>query len=84
MVEQGLETIKKNLSRSAEKEGNSQEQMDEALARGRIDPATAADLAQLDEVFQADRWGHHAEAVRRRERVRSEIAESAQFLNLLG
>jgi 3-hydroxybutyryl-CoA dehydrogenase len=33
MVEQGLETIKKNLSRSVEKERISQEEMDEALAR---------------------------------------------------
>ncbi len=33
MVEQGLETIKKNLSRSVEKERISQNEMDEALAR---------------------------------------------------
>jgi len=33
MVEQGLETITKNLSRSVEKERISQEEMDEALAR---------------------------------------------------
>jgi 3-hydroxybutyryl-CoA dehydrogenase len=33
MVEQGLETIKKNLSRSVEKERISQDEMDEALAR---------------------------------------------------
>ena len=33
MVEQGLETIKKNLSRSVEKERISQEEMDEAMGR---------------------------------------------------
>ncbi len=47
MVEQGLESIKKNLSRSVEKERISQEEMDEAL--GRIESGTEysadADLA---------------------------------------
>jgi 3-hydroxybutyryl-CoA dehydrogenase len=47
MVEQGLETIKKNLSRSVEKERISQEEMDEAM--GRIESGTEyaqdADLA---------------------------------------
>ena len=47
MVEQGLETIKKNLSRSVEKERISQEQMDEALARieSGTEYASDADLA---------------------------------------
>jgi 3-hydroxybutyryl-CoA dehydrogenase len=47
MVEKGLETIKKNLSRSVEKERISQEDMDEAM--GRIESGTGyaqdADLA---------------------------------------
>ena len=47
MIEQGLETIKKNLSRSVEKERISQEEMDEAV--GRIESGTEyasdADLA---------------------------------------
>ena len=47
MVEKGLETIKKNLSRSVEKERISQEEMDEAM--GRIESGTEyaedADLA---------------------------------------
>ena len=47
MVERGLETIKKNLSRSVEKERISQDEMDEAM--GRIESGTAyasdADLA---------------------------------------
>jgi chaperone required for assembly of F1-ATPase len=55
-----------------------------ALARGRIDAETASDLAQLEEVFQAEQWGQDREAVLRRQRIRAEIAESAQFLNLLG
>jgi 3-hydroxybutyryl-CoA dehydrogenase len=47
MIEQGLQTIKKNLSRSVEKERISQEEMDEAM--GRIESGTEyapdADLA---------------------------------------
>jgi len=54
-----------------------------ALARGRIDAETAADLAELEEVFQAERWGHDREALQRRQRIRTDIAEGAQFLNLL-
>jgi len=47
MVEQGLEKIKKNLSRSVEKERISQEEMDEALARieSGTEYASDADLA---------------------------------------
>jgi 3-hydroxybutyryl-CoA dehydrogenase len=47
MVEQGLETIKKNLSRSVEKERISQEEMDEAFARieSGTEYAQDADLA---------------------------------------
>ena len=47
MVEQGLETIKKNLSRSVEKERISQEEMDEALTRieSGTEYASDADLA---------------------------------------
>ena len=47
MVEQGLETIKKNLSRSVEKERISQEEMGEALARieSGTEYASDADLA---------------------------------------
>ncbi len=47
MVEQGLETIKKHLSRSVEKERISQEEMDEALARieSGTEYASDADLA---------------------------------------
>ena len=47
MVEQGLETIKKNLSRSVEKERISQEEMDETLARieSGTEYASDADLA---------------------------------------
>ena len=47
MVEQGLEMIKKNLSRSVEKERISQDEMDEALARieSGTEYASDADLA---------------------------------------
>jgi 3-hydroxybutyryl-CoA dehydrogenase len=47
MVEQGLETIKKNLSRSVEKERISQDEMDEAMGRieSGMEYASDADLA---------------------------------------
>jgi 3-hydroxybutyryl-CoA dehydrogenase len=47
MVEQGLETIKKNLSRSVEKERISQDEMDDAMGRieSGTDYASDADLA---------------------------------------
>jgi chaperone required for assembly of F1-ATPase len=35
-----------------------------ALLEGRLDPASAAAAADLDEVFQAERWGWDREAVR--------------------
>jgi 3-hydroxybutyryl-CoA dehydrogenase len=44
MVEQGLESIKKNLSRSVEKERISQEEMDETL--GRIESGQSTQLTQ--------------------------------------
>ncbi len=54
-----------------------------ALRHQRIDPTTAADLALLDELFQAERWGEDAEAKARRTRIRAEIADAARFLDLI-
>ncbi|HMA15273.1 MAG: ATP12 family chaperone protein, partial [Bacteroidota bacterium] len=41
-----------------------------ALARRRLDAAEAFRLSQLDELYQAERWGEDAEAARRREALR--------------
>jgi len=53
-----------------------------ALAAGRIDAAQAWRAAHLDELFQAERWGGDAEAERRREALREEIAAAARFMAL--
>ena len=54
-----------------------------ALARGQIDAETAAEVALLDELFQTERWGEDAEAGRRRERIKGDIADTARFLELV-
>ncbi|HVJ31923.1 MAG TPA: ATP12 family protein [Terriglobia bacterium] len=45
--------------------------------------AQAVQAAQLDELFQAERWGDDAEAVQRRRAVAQDIADAARFLQLL-
>jgi chaperone required for assembly of F1-ATPase len=54
-----------------------------ALAEGRIDPATAFECSQLDELFQAERWGEDSEAAVRRSALRQEIDEAARFIALV-
>ena len=53
-----------------------------ALAGGRIDAAEAFALSQLDELYQAERWGEDAEAAKRLEALRLELESAAQFLEL--
>jgi chaperone required for assembly of F1-ATPase len=53
-----------------------------ALVRGRLDAAEAFRLSQLDELYQAERWGEDAEAAKRREGLRLEIEGAARFLEL--
>lgn len=54
-----------------------------ALAEGAVDAATAASVAQLDELFQAELWGVEWESAERRARVADEIALAARFLALV-
>lgn len=54
-----------------------------ALAADRLGPEEAWSCSQLDETFQIERWGLDAEAERRRENIRSDIAAAARFLKLL-
>lgn len=54
-----------------------------AVETGRIDPETAAALAELDEGFQAEQWGDDPEARQRREAVGAEILAAGRFLALL-
>lgn len=53
-----------------------------ALAHRRLDAAGAAAAAQLDEIWQAERWGSDAEAERRRAAVHADIEAAAEFFIL--
>ncbi|MGF1632034.1 MAG: ATP12 family chaperone protein [Kiloniellaceae bacterium] len=55
-----------------------------ALARGRIDAAEAFTLSQLDELYQAERWGEDAEAAQRLAALRQELEGAARFFELVG
>lgn len=54
-----------------------------AVLSRRIDAATAIAASQLDEAWQAERWGLDDEADARRESLGREIADAARFLELL-
>lgn len=54
-----------------------------ALARRRLDAAEAFRLSQLDELYQAERWGEDAEAAARREALRRELESARRFLDLI-
>ncbi|SRR5260221_7631353 len=54
-----------------------------ALLEQRITPGEAVSAAQLDELFQAERWGEDAEAKQRRLGLANEITETAAYLALL-
>jgi chaperone required for assembly of F1-ATPase len=54
-----------------------------AVFEGRIDAEQAGAAAQLDEIYQAERWGEDAEAAERRRRVGAEIAAAARFARAL-
>ncbi len=53
-----------------------------AVADGALAPDTAADFSQLEEHYQAGRWGVDAEALARRQALSREIAAAARFLEL--
>jgi chaperone required for assembly of F1-ATPase len=54
-----------------------------ALIEQRLTPMEAIAAAQLDETFQAERWGEDAEAAERRQGLAREINETATYLALL-
>jgi chaperone required for assembly of F1-ATPase len=54
-----------------------------AMLDGRIDGETAFALSQLDESFQAERWGEDEEAAIGRRRLRDDILAAARFVVLL-
>ncbi len=54
-----------------------------ALSKGRLDAAEACAVSQLDELYQAERWGEDAEAAQRREALKRDLEGTAEFLDLL-
>lgn len=54
-----------------------------AVAEGRLSAADAFSAAQLDELYQIERWGEDPIAARRHEGIRHDIEASARFLALL-
>jgi chaperone required for assembly of F1-ATPase len=55
-----------------------------ALVAGRIGPAQAFAVAELDESFQIERWGEDPIARARREGVAADLDAARRFLDLLG
>lgn len=54
-----------------------------AVAEGRLSAEQAFAAAQLDELYQIERWGEDPIATRRHEGIRRDIAAGARFLALL-
>lgn len=54
-----------------------------AALAGRIDPEAAWQAAQLDELFQAERWGEDEEAAARRTAEKADLMAATRFLGLL-
>ena len=53
-----------------------------AVTRMHIRWAEAVDLAILDEVYQAERWGEDREAMERRRNMRAEVEQASRLLDL--
>ena len=54
-----------------------------AVSEGRLDAAGAFAAAQMDELYQVDRWGDDPIAEKQREGVRRDIEACARLLSLL-
>ncbi len=55
-----------------------------ALAERHIDAEAALAAAQIDEAFQAERWGEDDEATARRAELAADLAAAAEFMALCG
>ncbi len=55
-----------------------------ALATGHLDAATVAAASQLDDTYQAEKWGQDAEAEERLAALRAQLSDAERFLALLG
>ena len=55
----------------------------QALLIGELDPATAFDLALLEELFEIERWGLEAEQARRHATLRADLAAAEAYCRAL-
>jgi chaperone required for assembly of F1-ATPase len=55
-----------------------------AVAEGRLSAGEGATAAQLEELYQVERWGEDTEAVARRRLQAEDMAQARRFLDLLG
>lgn len=55
-----------------------------AVSDRRLDGGAAFEAAELDALFEIERWGADAEATLRHQRLRADIEAAAHFLELLG
>ena len=55
-----------------------------AVSDRRLDGAAAFEAAELDALFEIERWGTDSEATLRHQRLRADIEAAALFLELLG
>ena len=54
-----------------------------ALLTGALDPATAFDLALLEELFEIERWGLETEQARRHATLRADLAAAEAYCRAL-
>lgn len=54
-----------------------------ALSQGHVDAEAAFEAAELDTSYQIEQWGEDAEAQRRRDGVRAELASADKYLRAL-
>jgi chaperone required for assembly of F1-ATPase len=54
-----------------------------AVLQGRITAEQGSDLAEIDALWQLERWGEDAEAEARRVRLRGDMLAAGRFLTLL-
>ena len=54
-----------------------------AVARGALTPDAAFDLSRVDERYQAEMWGHDADADRRRANIATDVQDAARFMGLV-
>ncbi len=52
-----------------------------ALVKGRIDAAEAFELAELEELYQAEKWGSEPQAEARRNSIKQQLVEAESYLH---